>query len=55
MQYVTNAERFGEERGRQAGIQIGEERNSLKTAREAVLEALEVRFGMLPDSIKNAL
>lgn len=47
MTYVTSFERFGIKKGLKQG--------RLDNAKESVLEALEVRFGAVPESIKDAI
>ena len=46
----TLAERWIEE-GKQQGLQQGLQRGSAATAREAVVEALEARFDVVPRSV----
>lgn len=50
----TIAEKYINE-GMQQGMQQGMQEGSIIAAREAVIEALELRFGNLPDAIKNKL
>ena len=51
MPYVTSIERLGIERGRQEGMQSGR----VAAAREAVEEAVRIRFGPAPDPVAEAL
>ncbi len=67
MTYVTSAERIGYQRGIEAGLQQGcevglqqglqqgREVGELLTAREAVLEVLQIRFGKLSPSLDERL
>ena len=45
------AEKRGEQRGKQIGLEIG----SLQTARESVLDILNVRFGEVPEKLTEAI
>lgn len=47
MPYVTNAERFGIEKGIQEGIEKGQ--------RMSILEVLEARFGKIPDPVRERI
>jgi hypothetical protein len=51
MRYVTSVERIGMRKGREQGLQQG----LLKATREAVMDALEIRFGGAPQSIVEAI
>ena len=65
MPYVTSAERFGIRKGLQQGIekglqqgiekglQQGIEKGQVIAGREAVLELLEVRFGSVPEGVRE--
>ena len=65
MPYVTSAERFGIAKGRQQGIeeglqqgiekglQQGIEKGQVMAGRRAVLELLEVRFGSVPEAVRE--
>ncbi len=51
MSYITSFERYGMRKGMEKGVQEGR----LTNAREAVIDALEIRFGDVPDDIRNAV
>ena len=51
MEYVTSVERIGIKKGIQQGIQQG----MLKTAREALIDILEVRFDVVPQTVIKAI
>ena len=51
MEYVTSVERIGIKKGIQQGMQQG----ILQNAREAVIDILELRFDVVPESIINRL
>jgi len=45
----------GRNEGRQEGLQEGEREGSVATGRQAVLEALEIRFGPVPEGLREAM
>jgi predicted transposase YdaD len=45
----------GRNEGRQEGRQEGEREGSVATGRQAVLEALEIRFGPVPEGLREAM
>ena len=45
----------GRNEGRQEGRQEGERKGSVATGRQAVLEALEIRFGPVPEGLREAM
>jgi len=51
MPYVTSVERIGIEKGLQQGLQQG----SLQGTQEMVLEAVTVRFGVVPEEVAQAV
>jgi hypothetical protein len=51
MPYVTSIERLGIRKGLEQGLEQGR----LANARESVLDALEVRFGQVPDAMKKRI
>jgi flagellar biosynthesis/type III secretory pathway protein FliH len=59
MRYVTSIERIalqeGIEQGIEQGVEQGIEQGSLKTAREAVLEILNLRFQPVPEDVIAAI
>ena len=63
MPYVDSIERMGIEKGRKKGLregrqegrQEGRKEGRLAAARESVLEALAVRFGVVPDVVAEAV
>ena len=55
MPYITTAERIGMRKGLEQGRKQGLEQGMLEDAREMVLEALEERFGVVPDDVKDVV
>ena len=55
MQYVTNAERFGEQRGIQIGEQRGIQIGLLQNAREDIVEVLVARFGKESNKVQSSI
>ncbi len=55
MPYVTSVERIGIEKGLQLGLQQGLQKGSLQEAREMLLEAIAVRFGVAPEEVVQAV
>src|SRR6266404_2237227 len=53
MPYITSAERFGIEQGLEQGLEQGREQGLVQGKREAVLELLELRFGPIPESVRQ--
>jgi hypothetical protein len=45
----------GRSEGRQEGRQEGERKGSVATGRQAVLEALEIRFGPVPEGLRESI
>ena len=45
----------GRNEGRQEGRQEGERKGSVATGRQAVLEALEIRFGPVPEGLRESI
>ncbi len=45
----------GRNEGRQEGRQEGERKGSVATGRQAVLEALEIRFGSVPEGLRESI
>jgi hypothetical protein len=59
MPYVTSVERVGQKRGEKIGEERGQKRGEkigiLKRSREAVLEILKTRFGIIPTTLSSAV
>ncbi len=55
MPYVTSIEQIGIEKGIQKGIQQGIQKGILQTARKSVIQALEIRFGEIPQPLAAAI
>lgn len=55
MPYITSAERLGRQEGMKEGKQEGMKEGSLGRARQDVLQALEVRFGPVPERAREAV
>jgi len=55
MTYVTSVERIGYERDVKEGRAEGLEQGSVQTMREAILELLEVRFGITSTTVLAGL
>jgi predicted transposase YdaD len=53
--YVTNAERFGFERGIERGIEQGIEQGMAQEARSLILRQLTRRIGMVAPSIESQI
>ena len=51
MRYVTSVERIGIKKGTEQGIQQGIQQGILQTAREDILEILDVRFDIVPQTL----
>jgi hypothetical protein len=51
MPYITSIEEMGRQEGRQEGLREG----VITTRQRAVLDALEIRFGEVPDSIRQSI
>ena len=45
----------GRQEGRNEGRQEGERKGSVATGRQAVLEALEIRFGPVPEGLRESI
>jgi predicted transposase YdaD len=43
----------GRQEGRQEGLVEGLEKGILQTAREAIIDVLDTRFGQVPDSVRE--
>jgi predicted transposase YdaD len=43
----------GRQKGRQEGLVEGLEKGILQTAREAIIDVLDTRFGQVPDSVRE--
>ena len=52
---VATAKGEGWEEGLEQGLKQGIEKGALETARSAILEILEIRFGDVPSSLKNKI
>ena len=55
MPYITSVERIGMEQGLQRGLQQGLQQGLLEEGREMVLEALDERFGEIPNEVTKAV
>jgi hypothetical protein len=55
MPYITSIERLGREEGRQEGRQEGRREGAILTRQHAVLDALEIRFGEVPDEVRERI
>jgi hypothetical protein len=55
MPYITSLERDAKEEGLQQGLRRGLQRGSVQTARIAVLDALELRFGPVAPAVRTAI
>ena len=55
MPYITTAERIGMRKGLEEGRKQGLQEGMLEEARELVLEALEERFGVVPEDLEEVV
>ena len=55
MPYITSIERIGIRKGREEGLKEGKEEGGLEQARHDVIQALEVRFGTVPEEVAAAV
>ena len=55
MAYITTAERIGMKKGMEKGIKEGMEKGRLESTQEAVIDAVEVRFNVVPEDIANTI
>jgi len=55
MAYLTNFERLAIEKGIKQGLEQGEQIGMVRNARELVMDALEVKFGMVPEELQTKL
>ena len=55
MPILSNIELRAMEAGRQEGIQAGIQEGTLRSARESVLEVLEVRFNEVPPALRTLI
>ena len=55
VEYITSVERIGIKKGMQKGMQQGMQQGILQSAREAVMDILELRFGVVPESMLKRL
>ena|GEM_PF-2927232 len=53
--WIDEGKKEGIEKGIEQGIKKGIEKGILKMAREAVLDALEIRFGLVSPSVLKAI
>jgi len=59
MPYITSIAQMGREEGLQQGLQRGRQEGLregvIVTRQKVVLDALEIRFGQVPDSIRESI
>ena len=55
MPYITSIEEMGREQGRQEGRQEGWRGGVIATRQGAILDALEIRFGQAPETIRQRI
>jgi hypothetical protein len=53
MPHITLFEELALKEGRQEGLVEGLEKGILQTAREAIIDVLDTRFGQVPDSVRE--
>ncbi len=55
MPYITSIERLGREEGRQEGREEGRREGLIAARQRAVWDALEIRFGSVPESLRHTI
>ena len=55
MPYITSVERIGMEKGMQQGVEKGMQQGLQQGMQQMVLDALDERFGELPDTVSDAI
>jgi hypothetical protein len=55
MPYVDTLTRMSREEGLEEGLKVGREEGSLAQARESVIDALEIRFGEVPNDLRERI
>jgi thymidylate kinase len=53
MPHITLFEELALKEGLEKGIEKGLEKGIVQTAREAILDVLDIRFGQVPDSLRE--
>ncbi len=53
MPYINSAERYGMKKGLEQGLEQGRQEGELQTLRTTIEEILKLRFGALPDEVRE--